>query len=154
MSAVEVVEAVEAYLSGLPSPARRLAHAEWGLTLEPEAAGGHSLDVGIRIADELLRAQAPAVPAHPALDPWLLLHWNRQTRLVRFGSTRSGDLWVHAEVPVAGLEGRGIDRLLGLVVEGVVRAREYASAVAKAPAGTVEPERSWLSGAARPPAAD
>jgi len=151
---VSAVEVVEAYLSGLPGPVRRLAHAEWGLTLEPEAAGGHPLDVGVRIADELLRAQAPAVPAHPALDPWMLLHWNRQTRLVRFGSTRSGDLWVHADAPVAGLEASGIDRLLGLVVQGAVMAREYASAAAEAAADTEEPERSWLSGEARPPAAD
>ena len=146
MSAVEVLEA---YLSGLPGPVRRLAHAEWGLTLEPEAAGGHPLDVGIRITDELVRAQAPAVPVGAEIDPWLLLHWNRQTRLVRFGSTRSGDIWVHADTPVAGLDARGVDRLLGLVVQAAVRTREYAAAVTEAAAATAEPARSWLSGPTR-----
>lgn len=151
MSAVEVVDA---YLSGLPGPTRRLAHAEWGLSLEPEAAAGHPLDIGVRIAEELVRAQAFAVPGDPALDPWLFLHWNRQTRLARFASTRAGDVWVHADAAVAGLDARGVDRLLGLVVQGAVRAREYAAAVTAAAAGTAAPERSWLSGAATPPGGD
>ena len=151
MSAVDVVDG---YLSGLAGPARRLAHAEWGLTLPAEAAGGHPLDVGVRIADELLRAQAFALPASPSLDPWLLLHWNRQTRLVRFGSTRAGDVWVHADAPVAGLDERGVDRLLGLLVQGAVRAREYAEAAREAALGVADGQPSWLSGAARPPAAD
>ena len=146
MSAVEIVDA---YLAGLPRPSRRLAHAEWGLTLDAEAAAGRPLDVGVRIADELVRAQAPAVGADPALDPWLFLHWNRQTRLVRFASTRAGDIWVHADVAVAGLDARAVDRLLGLLVQGAVRAREYADAAADASAT----ERSRLSGATRPPAA-
>ena len=149
MSAVRVVEA---YLSGLPGPVRRLAHAEWGLTLDPEAAAGHPLDVGVRIADELVRAQAPAVPVQAEIDPWLLLHWNRQTRLVRFGSSRSRDIWVHADTPVAGLDERGVDRLLGLVVQGAVRVREYAAAVTATEAAEGAP--SWLSGAARPRADD
>jgi hypothetical protein len=151
---VSAVEVVESYLSGLPGPARRLGRGEWGLSLEAETAGGYPLDVGLRIADELLRVQAPAVPAAHGLDPWLLLHWNRQTRLVRFGSTRAGDLWVHADAPVAGLDERAVDRLLGLVVQGAVRAREYAAAVAAAGEGAEPTERSWLSGSARPPAAD
>jgi hypothetical protein len=150
---VSAVDVVEAYLSGLPGDARRLAHAEWGLTLEPEAAGGRPLDLGVRIADELVRVQAPAVSARAELDPWLLLHWNRQTRLVRFGSTRAGDLWVHADAPVAGLDERGLDRLLGLVVQGAVRAREYAAAAGAAAAGAPT-ERTWLSGGAKPPAGD
>ena len=150
MSAVDIVEA---YLAGLPEPARRLDHAEWGLTLEAGAAGGRPLDVGIRIADELVRVQAPAVPARAALDPWLLLHWNRQTRLARFGSTRAGEVWVHADAPVAGLDERGLDRLLGLVVQGAARAREYAAAVAEPAATSAEPASSWLT-AARPPGAD
>jgi hypothetical protein len=151
---VSAVDVVEAYLSGLPGPVRRLAHGEWGLSLDRETAGGHPLDVGLRIADELVRVQAPAVPAGVGLDPWLLLHWNRQTRLVRFASTRAGDLWVHADAPVAGLDERAVDRLLGLVVQAAVRAREYAGAVAAAGEGAQPAERSWLSGAATPPAAD
>lgn len=146
MSAVDVVDA---YLAGLPGPARRLAYAEWGLSIEDEHLGG-ALDVGVRIADELLRAQALALGADPDLDLRLLLHWNRQTRLVRFGSSRAGDVWVHADVPVLGLDERGVDRLLGLVVQAAARAREYAAAVSD-PAPN---ERTWLSRAARPPAGD
>ncbi len=146
MSAVDVVEA---YLTGLPGAARRLAHAEWGLRIEEDQLGG-PLDVGVRIADELLRAQALALAADPDLDVRLLLHWNRQTRLVRFGSTRAGDVWVHADVPILGLDERGVDRLLGLVVQAAARAREYAAAVSD----PAPPERTWLSRAARPPAGD
>jgi hypothetical protein len=53
----------------------------------------------------------------------MLLWWNRQTRMVRFGCTRSHDIWVHADVPAAGLDERGVDRLLGLVVEAAVTVR-------------------------------
>ena len=146
MSAVDVVDA---YLGRLSGAARRLAHAEWGLSIEEDHLGG-PLDVGVRIADELLRAQALALSADPALDLRVLLQWNRQTRLVRFASTRAGDIWVHADVPVLGLDERGVDRLLGLVVQAAARAREHAAAVRDpAPA-----ERTWLSPAARPPAGD
>ena len=147
MAAVDVVES---YLAALPEGARRLAHAEWGVTVVADALGDEPLEVGLRVSDELLRAQAWALRGASALDPWLLLHWNRQTRLARFGSTRSGDVWVHADAPVAGLDERGVDRLLGLVVQAAVRAREYAAAVAEHEAGAAAGP-SWLSGATRPP---
>jgi hypothetical protein len=92
-----------------------------------EAAGGQPLDVGLRIADEMLRAMAMAVPGAGDLDPWMLLWWNRQTRLVRFGSTRDRDVWVHADLPVPAVDDRAVDRLLGLVVEGAVAVRDYAA---------------------------
>jgi hypothetical protein len=157
MSAVEVVDS---YLASLPGGVRRLAHAEWGVTVEGEALGGWPLDIGVHIADELVRAQAPALRAGAGVDPWLLLHWNRQTRLVRFASTRSGDVWVHADTPVAGVDERAVDRLLGLVVQAAVRAREYAAAAAEADRVPGEaPEeaggagrRPLLWGAARRPA--
>src|SRR6185436_4350937 len=119
------VDAIETYVSGLPGlRARRLAHGEWGLTVPGEELDGEPLDVGLRIADGLLRAQAVALHgAGDDVDPWLLLWWNRQTRLVRFGCTRSRDLWVHADVPAAGLDERGVDRLLGLIVEAALTAR-------------------------------
>ena len=121
------VEAVDQYVSGMPGlGVRRLAHGEWGLTVPAEALGGQPLDVGLRIADGLLRAQAVALPGAGDLDPWMLLWWNRQTRLVRFGCTRSRDMWVHAELPVAAVDETGIDRLLGLVTEASVAVREYA----------------------------
>jgi hypothetical protein len=152
MAAVDVVED---YLSELPGGVRRLARAEWGVTVAAEGLGGWPLDVGLRVADELVRAQAWALRADPAVDPWLLLHWNRQTRLVRFGATRAGDVWVHADTPVAGLDERAVDRLLGLVVQAAVRAREYAAALAEATSGSGSASpATWLSGATRPPAGD
>ena len=131
MSAVDVVTA---YLAALPGDTRRVGHAEWGVTVAPEQAGGWPLDVGLRISDGLLRAQAFAVAADPALDPWLLMHWNRRTRLVRFGATRSGDVWVHGDAPVAALDEAAVDRLLGLVVQGAVHVREYLGAAREAAA--------------------
>ena len=119
------VDAIETYVSGLPGlRARRLAQGEWGLTVPGEELDGEPLDVGLRIAEGLLRAQAVALHgAGGDVDPWLLLWWNRQTRLVRFGCTRSRDVWVHADVPAAGLDERGVDRLLGLIVEAALTAR-------------------------------
>ncbi|MFN2616133.1 MAG: hypothetical protein ABR581_03295 [Thermoleophilaceae bacterium] len=120
------VDEVEAYLRALPGECRRLAHAEWGLTVPADSAAGDPLDVGLSIADGLLRAKAPALGPAEDLDPWVLLWWNRQTRQVRFGCTRSREIWVHADLPVAAVDERGLDRLLGLVVEGAVAVREYA----------------------------
>ena len=124
---IATADVVDAYIAELPQPGRRLAHAEWGITVPAEAAGGEPLDVGLRIADEMLRAMAMAVPGAGDLDPWMLLWWNRQTRLARFGSTRGRDIWVHADLPVAGVDERAVDRLLGLVVEGAVAVRDYAA---------------------------
>ncbi len=84
--------------------------------------------MSVRIDDGLLRAQAFALPAQDGIDPWLLLHWNRQTRFVRMACARSGDIWVHGDLPVAALDERTLDRLLGLVVEGAVAVRSYAAA--------------------------
>jgi hypothetical protein len=124
MSAVDVIDA---YLAALPGDTRRLAHAEWGLTLQAEAAGGWPLDVGVRVSDELVRVQALVAPADPGLDYGQVLHWNRQTRLVRFGCARNGDIWVHGDVPVRGLDEQTLDRLLGLIAEGALAVRGYAA---------------------------
>ncbi len=43
----------------------------------------------------------------------MLLWWNRQTRFVRFACTRGRDIWVHADLPVAAVDERAVDRLLG-----------------------------------------
>ena len=130
MPPVAAVDAIETYLSGLPAlRARRLAHGEWGITVPGEDLDGEPLDVGLRVADGLLRAQAVALHGAGDLDPWMLLWWNRQTRIVRFGCTRSRDVWVHGDVPAAGLEERGVDRLLGLMVEAVVAVRSHAEQV-------------------------
>ena len=128
------VDEVEAYLESVEDlAARRLAHAEWG-----DRVGGDPIEASLRIADGLLRAQAIALHGAGDLDPWMLLWWNRQTRLVRFGCTRSQDIWVHADIPVSDADERGVDRLLGLMTEAVVAVRGHAAGVraaADAPAG-------------------
>jgi hypothetical protein len=127
MAATDVVDE---YLDSEPElRARRLAHGEWGISVPAETLGGYSLDVGLRIADGLLRAQALALPDAGDLDPWMLLWWNRQTRLVRFACTRSQDIWVHADVPVAAVDARTVDRVLGLLVEAALAVRGHADSV-------------------------
>jgi Putative bacterial sensory transduction regulator len=124
------VDDVDAYLGSVPGlSARRLAHAEWGITIPGESVGGDPIEASLRIADGLLRAQAIGLHAAGDLDPWMLLWWNRQTRLVRFGCTRSQDIWVHADIPVSDANERGVDRLLGLVTEAVVALRGHAAGV-------------------------
>jgi putative sensory transduction regulator len=120
MAAADVVDA---YVEALPGGGRRLAHGEWGVTIAEEAAGGWPLEVGLRLADGLLRVQAFALGADERINPWNLLHWNRGTRMIRFACTRSGDIWVHADTPAPAVDERALDRLLGLVVEGAVAAR-------------------------------
>ena len=94
LSAVSAVDVIDDFVSRLPGETRRLAHGEWGITLEAEHAGGWPLDVGIRVADELMRVQAYALAADERVNPWNFLHWNRATRIVRFACTRAGDIWV------------------------------------------------------------
>jgi hypothetical protein len=102
--------------------ARSLAEGEWGLTVPDE----HPLDIGIRLADGLLRIQAFAVPAADAPADEDVLHWNRSTRVVRFARTRSGDLWVQADLLASGADADSLDRVLGLVVEASRSARAVA----------------------------
>ncbi len=123
------MDVVDAYVSALPGDGRRLADSEWGVTVAAESLAGEPLDIGLRIADGLLTAKAVAVHAAADLDPWMLLWWNRQTRFVRFGCTRGRDIWVHADLPAAAVDERGVDRLLGLVTEGAVAVRDYADRV-------------------------
>lgn len=129
MAAVDEVEAYLASVDGLD--ARRLAHAEWGIEVPGDELGtepgGDPIEASIRIADGLVRVQALALHAAGDLDPWMLLWWNRQTRMVRFSCTRSRDIWVHADLPVSDASERGIDRLLGLVTEAVVAVRGHAA---------------------------
>jgi hypothetical protein len=125
MAAVDVVDT---YIAALPGETRRLGHAEWGVTIAAEQAAGWPLDMGVRIADGILRVQAFALGADDSINPWNFLHWNRSTRYVRFSCTRAGDIWVVADLPVAAVDEREVDRLLGLVVEGAVAARHAMAA--------------------------
>jgi hypothetical protein len=124
---VAAAEIVDAYLTALPGESRRLADCEWGFTVPAESAGGWPLEVGVRIADGMLRAQAPAAEFDDGFDPWMLLWWNRQTRYVRFACTRSREIWVHGDLPVAAIDERTVDRMLGLLVEGALAVRDYAA---------------------------
>jgi hypothetical protein len=135
MSAVTVIDS---YVAALPGETRSLGHGEWGITLPAEQAGGWPLDVGVRLADGLVRVQAFALGASDAINPWNFLHWNRGTRLVRFSCTRAGDIWVQGDLPAGAVDsGEAIDRLLGLVVEGALAARAAMSgAAADSPGGS------------------
>jgi hypothetical protein len=123
-------DAVSRYLEGVG--ARRLADGEWGLTIADE----HPLDIGIRVTDGLVRIQAFAVPAADAPADADVLHWNRSSRVVRFARTRSGDVWVQADLLAADAD--ALDRVLGLVVEAARSARAVAYDAAPADGG-------WLS---------
>jgi len=128
--AMAAVDAVEDYLASVDGlRARRLAHGEWGITIPGENVGGDPIEASLRIADGLLRVQAIALHAAGDLDPWMLLWWNRQTRLVRFACTRSQDIWVHADIPVSDAGEQGVDRVLGLITEAVVAVRGHAAGV-------------------------
>ena len=125
------IDAVSRYLESIG--ARSLADGEWGLTIPDE----HPLDIGIRVSDGLLRIQAFAVPAADAPADEDVLHWNRSSRVIRFARTRSGDIWVQADVF---LDAAGsLDAVLGLVVEAARSAR--AAAYDEAPA-----DGGWLGG--------
>src|SRR3954466_4276569 len=124
------IDAVVSYLDGVG--ARRLAEGEWGLTLADE----HPLDIGIRAADGLVRIQAFAVPAADAPADEDVLHWNRSTRVVRFARTRSGDLWVQADVFLDAAA--SLDEVLGLVVEAARSARAVAYDAAPVDGGWLE----------------
>jgi hypothetical protein len=124
------IDAVSGYLEAVG--ARRLADGEWGLTVADE----HPLDIGIRVADGLVRVQAFALPAADAPADADVLHWNRATRVVRFARTRDGDLWVQADVFLAAAA--HLDQLLGLVVEASRSARAVAYDQAPADGGWLE----------------
>ena len=125
MAAVDVIDAFVSHVPRLAG--RRLAHAEWGITVPADAAAGEPLDIGLRVVDGIFTVKAAAVTGAGELDPWVLLWWNRQTRLVRFASTRAYDVWVHADLPVSAVDEAAVDRLLGLVTEGAVAVRDYAA---------------------------
>jgi hypothetical protein len=126
------IDAVSRYLEEVG--ARRVAEGEWGLTISDE----YPLDIGIRLGDGLIRIQAFAVPAVDAPQDQDVLHWNRGTRVVRFARTRSGDLWVQADLFAEWATEARFDQVLGLVVEASRSARAVAYDAAP-------PESGWLS---------
>lgn len=90
---------VEGYLQSLDQPWRRVDPEAWGVTFAD--VGGWPLDVGLAVrgpSPRLLALQAPVGSAALA-DPAALLHRNRRLRLVRFTSTRGGEVWLQGELP-------------------------------------------------------
>src|SRR3954465_8523421 len=115
MSAADVVDR---YLQTLPGETRRLAHTEWGISIDAEHAGGYPLDVGVRIAEGILTAQAFALPANELGNPGNFPHCNRGPRFAGFASTTPAQIWLHGDLPVAAVtDEASVDRLLGLLVE-------------------------------------
>src|SRR3954462_4374093 len=108
---------------------RELAPGEWGLTVPDVGASGWSLDVGVRLARGVLRAQAFVVSAG-AVDEHELLVRNRGLVGVRFAHTGSGDVWLVGDLFEEHVSAASVDRLLGLLVSaaGDVRALIASSA--------------------------
>jgi len=119
------VDIVDAYIGSLPGGSRRTAHTEWGITLDADHGGGWPLDLGVRIAGGLLTAKAHALTDPEHIDPWMLLWWNRSTRLVRFSATQAHEIWIHGDLPVTAISEQELDRLLGLVVEAATAVRNF-----------------------------
>jgi hypothetical protein len=115
------------FVASLDGDARRVASAEWGITLD---AAGWPLHVGIAIRDGLLRAQA-AVAAPGALNPHDLLRWNRSVPLVSFSHTRAGETWIGWDLPLPAVSAAELDRGLGLLVLAATQAREHAHAATR-----------------------
>ncbi|UTI62752.1 hypothetical protein NBH00_15450 [Paraconexibacter antarcticus] len=119
---------IEAFLHGLGQPWRRAGEAAWGVTF-PDV-GGWPLDVGLAVCGPepaLLRLQAP-VCEPGRLDPADLLHRNRRLRLVRFTSTRAGEVWLQGELPWPLADERLLDVALALLLDAAEAARQSASA--------------------------
>jgi hypothetical protein len=111
----------DAYVASLGASARRVADGEWGVTIEDVA--GWPLDVGIRLADGFLRAQAEVLGADQLSEHELLFR-NRSLRLVRFAHTGAGDVWVVGDLPASAVSAEELDRLLGLLVAAAIEIRQ------------------------------
>lgn len=113
---------MDEFVAALDGDTRRHAAGEWGITVE---AAGAPLHVGLAVREGLFRAQAHVADAG-AVDPHVLLHYNRQVPLVRFSHTRAGEVWLQGELPVAAVDEAQLDRFLGLLVRVATEAREAA----------------------------
>ncbi|MCW2954696.1 MAG: hypothetical protein JWQ48_3866 [Conexibacter sp.] len=120
--------AIDAFIAGLDGETRRVAFAEWGITVD---AAGWPIHIGVAIRDGLLRAQAQVIGAD-RIAPHDLLRWNRQIPLLRFAHTREGEVWIQGDLPLAAVDAAELDRFLGLLVLSATQAREAAGPVAAA----------------------
>jgi hypothetical protein len=111
---------VTAFLQQAPMAFREVSDGEWGVRIEDVA--GAPLEIGLRLDDGLLRAQAWVAPAG-TLDPQVLLHRNRLRPLVRYAHSSAGEVHVHGDVPAVAVDDEVLDRLLVALVEAVEVAR-------------------------------
>jgi hypothetical protein len=111
---------VTAFLHDLGAPFREVADGEWGLVVDD--VGGRPLEVGIRLCDGLLMAQAWVAPAG-VVDPHRLLHGNRLRRLARYAHSAAGEVHVHVDVPLGVVDAEALDRMLAALVEAAGAAR-------------------------------
>lgn len=116
---------VDEYLQTLDLEWRRVAAGEWGLTVE---AAGWPFHLGLAFRDGLLRAQGEVV-GPDQVDDHELLYRNRGLVLVRYAHTGAGAVWVHGELPPELVTPQWLDRLLGMLVEATVVARQRVQAV-------------------------
>lgn len=112
---------VTAYLHGVGGRVLEPAPGEWGLVVED--VGGRPLEIGLRLAGGLLRAQAWVAPPG-AVEPRFLLHRNRLGVVARYGCSAAGDVWAHAELAACAVCDTELDRLLGSLVEAAATVRE------------------------------
>jgi len=118
------VAAVDAALHAAGLDPHRPAPGEWGVALP---CAGRPLHVGIAVRAGLVEARAEVLGS-AAADPAWLLHRNRRAlRVVRYATSAAGDVWVHGDLPAAGLTAAAVDELLGRLVEAADAARSYAS---------------------------
>ena len=119
---MDPISTVDAYLQGLDADWRSVARGEWGLSVE---AAGWPLHVGIAWRDGILRAQAEVLGPEQVSDHELLFR-NRGLVLVRYAHTSAGAVYVMGELPPEVVTAEWLDRLLGMLVDAAVVARQRA----------------------------
>jgi hypothetical protein len=119
---------IDAYLSELEVSTRRVAPGEWGLSADD--VGGWPLHVGLRLHQDLVRAQAEVVGAGQ-VDEHELLFRNRSLAIVRYAHTGAGAVWVVGDLPAAAITPAELDRLLGLLVSAAADLRRLVAAEAR-----------------------
>ena len=121
---MDPISTVDAYLQGLDADWRNVARGEWGLSVE---AAGWPLHVGIAWRDGVLRAQAEVLGPEQVSDHELLFR-NRGLVLVRYAHTGAGAVYVMGELPPELIDDRWLDRLLGMLLDAAIVARQRAAA--------------------------
>ena len=118
---------VDAFVSSLEVDHRRVADGEWGLSLE---AAGWPLHIGIAWRDGLLRIQAEVLEPDAVSDHELLFR-NRGLVFVRYAQNGSGAVYVMGELPEELITPVWLDRVLGMVVDAAIVARQRAQAASR-----------------------